>query len=66
MSQAEFEQEMRRLLRRYQLLTAVRSGDVKLKRIVVHRKKMTWTVRAKRRTYERYVAPAGWDRRKKR
>lgn len=60
LTEKEFEREMRRVLRRYNLLQDVRTGNVQLTRVVVTRKTMTWTVRAKARTYVRYIAPKGW------
>lgn len=60
MTQEQLESELAKLHRRERLLTQVRSGDVKLKRVLVTRKKKSWTVHARVKSYYREIAPAGW------
>lgn len=56
MNQKRFDQEIQRLLRRLDLLRAVRRGDVKLKAVVVGEH---WVQRHRRAEHVRYVAPTG-------
>jgi hypothetical protein len=54
------EQAIKANARRIALLEDIRSGNVRMRKVVVTRKKMKWTVKAKSRTYVRYVAPKNW------
>jgi hypothetical protein len=54
------ERELKTLLRRVSLLQGAQSGKVELRKITVVRKKSSWTVHARQKTYFRYIAPAGW------
>lgn len=65
MSQRGFNKEIARLERRLRLLLAVDEGEVRLRTITCHRKVMTWTVKAKSRTYKRRVAPVGWEKKRR-
>lgn len=58
--QRAFDSEIARLERRLRLLVAVDAGKIRLRKVVCHRKVMTWTVKAKSRTYTRLVAPKGF------
>lgn len=67
MTQKQFNEaiagELKRAARRFRLLTEADAGKVEMQKVTVHRKKMTWTVRAKHRTYTRLIAPTGWKAR---
>jgi hypothetical protein len=54
------ESELKTLLRRVALIQGVRAGKLELRVITVNRKKTSWVVRAKVRSYTRRIAPAGW------
>jgi len=56
----QLDKELKTLLRRVSLIQGVRAGKVELRTITVNRKVMTWTVRAKQRSYVRRIAPTGW------
>lgn len=56
----QLDKELKTLLRRVALIQGVRAGKLELRSITVHRKVMTWTVRAKQRTFLRRIAPTGW------
>lgn len=54
------ERELKTLLRRVALIQGARAGKLELRKITVNRKKTSWTVHARTKTYFRYIAPAGW------
>lgn len=61
MTQKQFANEIRRLVRRTQLLRDASNGDVKLRRVDIKR----CTVREHTRgAHARLIAPAGWRPRK--
>lgn len=63
MSKKEDDQlakELKTLMRRVALIQGARAGKVELRTITVNRKVMTWTVKAKQRTFTRRIAPTGW------
>ncbi len=60
MSKPALERELKTLLRRVALIQGATSGKLELRKIIVHRKKKSWTVNAHTNTYVRYIAPAGW------
>jgi hypothetical protein len=54
------ERELKTLMRRVQLIQGARAGKLELRKITVNRKKTSWTVHARTKTYYRYIAPTGW------
>lgn len=54
MTKAQFEREIRRLVRRLSLLRAAASGEVKLRRVKVA---ACWVERHQRGEHYRYVGP---------
>lgn len=60
MKKTALERELKTLLRRVALIQSVAAGRVEFRSITVHRKKRSWTVHARQRSYIRRIAPTGW------